>query len=130
MDPQVPREIHRNENALTHVIRGKSHSEAPRIRTSRTICQHYHPGTFHFVCNAKPMWVFFIENKEMTSLKKIRKRRYSSSNSANILINEHSLKIANYLLRENIIILINHQFDVIILSDSFRRRIGGSRWHS
>lgn len=70
MDPQVPREIHRNENALTHVIRGKSHSEAPRIRTSRTICQHYHPGTFHFVCNAKPMWFFFIENKEMTSLKK------------------------------------------------------------
>lgn len=50
----------------------------------------------------------------MTSLKKIRKRRYSSSNSANILINENSLKIANYLLRENIIILINHQFDVII----------------
>lgn len=63
---------------------------------------------------------FFIENNEMTSLKqKFRKRKYSSSSSANILINENSLKMANYLHWENIIILINHEFGVIILSDSF-----------
>lgn len=74
MDPQVPREIHRNENALTHVIRGKSHSEAPWIRTSRTICQHYHPGTFHFVCNAKPMWVFFYWKQRNDLFKKKSER--------------------------------------------------------